>query len=119
MPTAIDFESLILELKEQVRALSERLARVEAAGAGNAAVSAEAAPVTAAPVPVEAPAPAPVAATAPAVPESITEEELMAIAAAVAAYMGVRAHIRQIRLVSSSRWAQEGRVSIQASHRLH
>ena len=27
-------------------------------------------------------------------------------------------HIRQIRLVSTSAWAQQGRVSIQASHRL-
>jgi methylmalonyl-CoA carboxyltransferase large subunit len=51
--------------------------------------------------------------------EAITEEEVLAIAAAVAAFMGVRAHIRQIRLVSSRSWAQEGRVTIQASHRLH
>ena len=50
---------------------------------------------------------------------TITEEELLAISAAVAAYLGVRAHIRQIRLISSRAWAQEGRVSIQASHRLH
>ena len=51
-------------------------------------------------------------------PEGITEEELLAISAAVGAYLGVRAHIRQIRLVSSQAWAQQGRVSIQASHRL-
>ena len=49
----------------------------------------------------------------------ITEEEVLAISAALAAYLGVRVHIRQIRLVSSHAWAQEGRVSIQASHRLH
>ena len=48
----------------------------------------------------------------------ITEEELLAISAAIGAYLGVRAHIRQIRLVSTSAWAQQGRVSIQASHRL-
>ena len=47
------------------------------------------------------------------------EEELIAISAAVAAYLGVRVHIRQIRLIGSRAWAQEGRVSIQASHRLH
>ena len=35
----------------------------------------------------------------------------------VAAFLGERAHIRQIRLVSSTAWAQQGRVSIQASHR--
>jgi methylmalonyl-CoA carboxyltransferase 12S subunit len=43
---------------------------------------------------------------------------VLAISAAVAAYLGVRAHIRQIRLVSTGAWAQQGRVSIQASHRL-
>jgi methylmalonyl-CoA carboxyltransferase large subunit len=51
-------------------------------------------------------------------PAGITEEELLAISAAIGAYLGVRAHIRQIRLVSTSAWAQQGRVSIQASHRL-
>jgi methylmalonyl-CoA carboxyltransferase large subunit len=56
-------------------------------------------------------------ATAPA-RDGVTEEEVLAISAAVAAYLGVRAHIRQIRLVSSGAWAQQGRVSIQASHRL-
>jgi methylmalonyl-CoA carboxyltransferase large subunit len=49
----------------------------------------------------------------------ITEEEVLAISAALAAYFGVRVHVKQIRLVSSRAWAQEGRVSIQASHRLH
>ncbi len=58
---------------------------------------------------------------APAEPEkpSITEEELLAISAALGAYLGVRVRIRHIRLLSSRAWAQEGRVSIQASHRLH
>src|SRR5450432_1929483 len=49
---------------------------------------------------------------------AITEEEVLAIAAAIGAYLGVRAHIRQIRLVGTSAWAQQGRVSIQASHML-
>jgi methylmalonyl-CoA carboxyltransferase large subunit len=48
----------------------------------------------------------------------VTEEELLAIAAALGAYLGVRPHIRQIRLVGTTAWAQQGRVSIQASHRL-
>ena len=52
------------------------------------------------------------------VPAGITEEELIAISAAIGAYLGVRAHIRQIRLVSTTAWAQQGRVSIQASHQL-
>jgi methylmalonyl-CoA carboxyltransferase large subunit len=63
------------------------------------------------------PAAAPPVAAEPA-PAGITEEELLAISAAIGAYLGVRAHIRQIRLVSTSAWAQQGRVSIQASHRL-
>ena len=55
-------------------------------------------------------------------PESVsarmTEDEMLAVSAAIAAYLGVWAHIRQIRLVSTSAWAQQGRVSIQASHSL-
>src|SRR3954468_3738179 len=61
-----------------------------------------------APAPVEEPAPA-----------ALTEEQLLAIAAAIGAYLGVRVHIRQIRLLGTSAWSQQGRVSIQASHRLH
>ena len=49
---------------------------------------------------------------------TITEGELIAISAAIGAYLGVRPHIRQIRLVSTNAWAQQGRVSIQASHML-
>jgi hypothetical protein len=49
----------------------------------------------------------------------ISEEELLAISAALAAWLGVQAHIRQIRLIRTGAWAQQGRVTIQASHRLH
>ncbi len=52
-------------------------------------------------------------------PEPIPEEILAAISACVAAFLGERVHIRQIRLVASPAWAQQGRVFIQASHRLH
>jgi methylmalonyl-CoA carboxyltransferase 12S subunit len=51
--------------------------------------------------------------------ERLSEETLIAIAAAVAAYLGHKPKIRQIRLVRSASWAQEGRVSIQASHRIN
>jgi methylmalonyl-CoA carboxyltransferase large subunit len=51
--------------------------------------------------------------------EEITEEELIAISAALGAYLGVRIRIKQIRLLSSHAWAQQGRASIQASHYLH
>ncbi|HBY59307.1 MAG TPA: hypothetical protein DEH78_05765 [Solibacterales bacterium] len=67
-------------------------------------------------MPAPVPAPVPVAA---APPEAISEETLLVISAAIAAFLGERAHIRSVRLISSRAWAQEGRVSIQASHRLH
>ncbi|MCL4794215.1 MAG: hypothetical protein KJZ84_06615 [Bryobacteraceae bacterium] len=51
--------------------------------------------------------------------EVLSEETLIAIAAAVAAYLGHKPKIKQIRLVRSASWAQEGRVSIQASHRIN
>jgi methylmalonyl-CoA carboxyltransferase large subunit len=60
----------------------------------------------------------PAALPAEPVAAAITEEELLAIAAAIGAYLGVRPHIRQIRLLSTAAWAQQGRVSIQASHML-
>ncbi len=63
---------------------------------------------------------APAAAPQPALPvrEEISEETMLVIAAAVAAYLGERAHIRVVRLVPSHAWAQQGRMSIQASHHL-
>jgi methylmalonyl-CoA carboxyltransferase large subunit len=68
--------------------------------------------------PVQKAAAPPVRTEAEAAPAAITDEEILAISAAIGAYLGVRAHIRQIRLVSTNAWAQQGRVSIQASHRL-
>jgi methylmalonyl-CoA carboxyltransferase large subunit len=93
----------VADLEAQILELSKRLAELEARNAPSRPA--------AAPAPVEHAAPAPMV-------EGITEEELLAISAAVAAFLGVRAHIRQIRLVSTNAWAQQGRVSIQASHRL-
>jgi methylmalonyl-CoA carboxyltransferase large subunit len=49
----------------------------------------------------------------------LTEEKLLAISAAVAAFLGVHVRIRQIRLVSSPAWAQQGRLWVQASHQFH
>ena len=86
------------QLQAQVAILTERLGKLEGPAA--------------APPQEEAAAPA-----APAADE-ISPEILLAISAAVAAYLGERAHIRAVRLVSTTRWSQEGRVSIQASHRL-
>ncbi|MGA8580546.1 MAG: hypothetical protein WB579_17815 [Bryobacteraceae bacterium] len=110
---ASELEALIRDIRAQLAALAERVAHLEtAAGPAAAAATAEVAPEA---PPLKAPA----AVETPAGPEPISEEELLAISAALAAYFGVRVHVRQIRLISSSAWAQQGRVSIQASHRLH
>jgi methylmalonyl-CoA carboxyltransferase large subunit len=97
----------VIDLEAQIAALTRRLAELEA----------KSAPAPPATVPQVALATVPQAAPPPVV-EGITEEEVLAISAAVAAFLGVRAHIRQIRLVSGNAWAQQGRVSIQASHML-
>ncbi len=98
----------LLEILEQIRGqLSELTNRVDALE-GKKAVAAE---------PVAAHEPA---ATQPEPePEPISEEILAAISACVGAFLGERVHIRQIRLLASPAWAQQGRVSVQASHRLH
>ncbi len=106
-------------LRAQVAELSERLAKLEAARPAAAAPAPALAPVK--PAAVEA-TPAPAAAKPappPPVAPGITEEEILAVSAALAAYFGVRMRIRSIRLMGSPVWAQQGRVSIQASHRLH
>ncbi len=59
------------------------------------------------------------AAQAAAAPAAPSEEDMLAIAATVAAFLGVRARIRQVRLVHSSAWAQVGRMGTHASHHTH
>ena len=81
--------ALIAELRQELDALKGRLSALE----GNA-----------------------VRAAAPSGP---SEEDMLAISAAVAAFLGVRARIRQVRLVQSSAWAQVGRSGIHASHHPH
>jgi methylmalonyl-CoA carboxyltransferase large subunit len=50
--------------------------------------------------------------------EGVSEEILLVISAAVAAFLGKKPPIRQIRLLGTTAWAQQGRVTIQASHAL-
>lgn len=50
--------------------------------------------------------------------QPIPEDDIFILAAAVAAYLGKRAPIRQVRLLGTHSWSQQGRVSIQASRRL-
>ncbi|MGD0772024.1 MAG: hypothetical protein ABSC05_04305 [Candidatus Solibacter sp.] len=108
--TVTELAATLEQLQAQLAELSRRLEVLEKREAGGKGAE------VAAVVPVQAAAAEPVL-PAPAA-SGITEEELLAISAAIGAYLGVRAHIRQIRLVSTSAWAQQGRVSIQASHRL-
>jgi methylmalonyl-CoA carboxyltransferase large subunit len=53
---------------------------------------------------------------APPAAEPLSEELVMVISAAIAAFLGKRPHIRQIRLLRSDAWAQQGRTTIHASH---
>jgi methylmalonyl-CoA carboxyltransferase 12S subunit len=66
--------------------------------------------------PRAAPAPPP----APPVPrdEGLSEELVLVISAAIAAFLGKRPHVRQIRLLGSAAWSQQGRITVQASHHL-
>jgi methylmalonyl-CoA carboxyltransferase 12S subunit len=85
-------------LRQEVGRLNERIGKLEAAPA----------------LPAAAPPPAPAAAEAAVA--GVDAETAMVIAAAVAAYLGKKPSIRQIRLLGSVAWAQQGRVSIQASY---
>lgn len=89
------------ELRDEVRGLSRRVADLEGC---LAAAGIQPPPAAVEPAPAETPA------------SGITEDELLAISAAVAAYLGVRAHIRQVRLIQSTTWGQIGRLNVHASH---
>ena len=107
--TIKDLAELLERVQAEISILSKRVEKLETAGPKTPAME-EVVPAQATPLPAPRPD--------PAKPE-IAEEELIAISAALAAYLGVRVRIKQIRLLSSHAWAQQGRVSIQASHKLH
>jgi methylmalonyl-CoA carboxyltransferase 12S subunit len=111
-----DLRTMLQGVQAQLADLSERMSRMEKEVKVTAA---EPAPLANGAGGETAVAAAPTAAPAMEVSEGISEEELLAISAAVAAWLGVRAHIRQVRLIRTGVWAQEGRVTIQGSHWLH
>ena len=82
------------DLRQQIDQLGQRVAALEQATASQAHAPA----VTA---------------------ERLSEETVLAISAAIAAYLGKKPRIRQIRLLGSPMWAQHGRATIQASHALN
>jgi methylmalonyl-CoA carboxyltransferase large subunit len=85
-------------LRQELVRLSERVAALESA------------------VGVVSRAPGPV--QPPAAVKGLSEELILVIGAAIAAFLGKKPHIRQIRLLGSGTWSQQGRVMIQASHDL-
>ena len=93
----------IKRLEEQIAQLGARIEKLEGL-------------VTAlAKAPAAAPAETAHATETPAKQE-IPPEIILAISAAVAAFLGKRASIRQIRLTGTTPWAQQGRATVQASH---
>lgn len=48
--------------------------------------------------------------------DAVPEEVLLAIAAAVAAYLGKRATVTQVHLRRHTTWAKQGRSDVQHSH---
>ncbi len=87
----------IESLRAELGRLNERIAALEAATGPETAAQPKASPPA-------------------ALDEVLNDELLSVIAAAVAAYLGVKPHIRQIHLITNISWAQQGRVTIQASH---
>jgi methylmalonyl-CoA carboxyltransferase large subunit len=109
MAESEDWSRVVQSLRDENALLAERLAALEAAiGMATVASGPASAPAPAAPL---KPEPAPQ-------PEGLSEELVLVIGAAIAAFLGKKAHIRQIRLLNSTAWAEHGRVTIQASHAL-
>jgi methylmalonyl-CoA carboxyltransferase large subunit len=96
-------------LRQELSRLGQRVAALEtAAGTTDRP----------APPPVKTLDAAPPLPAQPAATEGLSEEIVLVMSAAIAAFLGKRPHIRQIRLIGSAAWAQQGRVTIQASHAL-
>lgn len=49
----------------------------------------------------------------------VGEDVILVIGAAIAAFLGKKAHIRHVHLLGSASWSQQGRVTIQGSHALN
>jgi len=102
-----DTRALLDAMRAEIAALSERVQALDAVREELATLKLQVRTLEAS------------AAKAAAAPTPVSEEDMLAISAAVAAYLGVRARIRQVRLVHSSAWAQVGRMGTHASHHTH
>ena len=88
---------LLAEIRQELARLADRVSALEALAAATPASASSATPVQA---------------------EGLNDELVLTISAAIAAYLGKKPHIRQIRLLGGASWAQQGRASVQASHAL-
>jgi len=95
------------DLTAELKRLGERVAVLESAAALNASAG----------PPMMGRQQGPTA-DAAALGDGISEELVLVISAAIAAFLGKKPRIRQIHLLGHEAWAQQGRVMIQASHRL-
>ena len=101
-------------LREEIARLSERVAALEQLGGSVVRSLGSSEDKGSSSAPTAQPPNHP---TTPAA-EGLSEELILVISAAIAAFLGKKPHIRQIRLVSTAAWAQQGRATIQASHAL-
>lgn len=111
-----DLRATLQEVLAQLATLSKRVAGLEELASMDGGESAPAPTLAVVRAPIAEPQ---ATQSAVAIEAGISEEEVLAISAALAAWLGVHAHIRQIRLIRTGAWAQQGRVTIQTSHRLY
>ena len=114
LPKSDDLRTTLESVQSQLAALAEQVAGLEKSSTPVAAPSAAAAPSV-----VVTKAETLSATSSVAKQAGISDEELLAVSAAIAAWLGVQAHIRQIRLIHSGVWSQQDRVTIQASHKFN
>jgi len=112
----VDLTNVVDTLEGLRRELSRLGERVAALEAGTRFPAPPAAPTEDRAV-VKAPETAPPSAQ-PVAANELNEELILIISAAIAAFLGKKPHIRQIHLIGSAVWAQQGRIMIQASHAL-
>ena len=109
-PEVDQLRATLEEMRAQLASLTERVTGIENRVAPRQQVTGAVKAETSKATPTD---------SSVAIEAGITEEEVLAISAALAAWLGVQPHIRQIRLIRSSSWAQQGRVTIQTSHGLY
>ncbi|MDR3622025.1 MAG: hypothetical protein P4L85_21935 [Paludisphaera borealis] len=101
-----DVLKALASIQNELAKLGERVAALESSAHAKTATA-------------TTPAAAPSTTTKAHADESLSDELVLILGAAVAAFLGKKAHIRRIQVLGSTAWAQQGRVTIQASHALN